>query len=241
MTDLVLVHGSRLNAAAWDPLREYLPQDLRVHAPDLPGHGTRAEEPFTVADGVAAIAEAVSGCTQPPLVVGHSLGGLLAIDWAAQAGADELRGLMLLGATAGQRPALALPYQLLGGGLRRALSTPGLDRLVIAVDAATLRRLLPSGAEVVRRGTGVAAIPDAWSQAAADVDPERLAQVPVPVRAVNGRLDQFRAGESGFRAARPDDEVHHVPGTHLAPMTHPAEVATEIEAFLAELDGAASP
>ena len=52
-TRLVLVHGSRLSASQWAPQQARLAADptlgwLEVVVPDLPGHGARSPEPFTL-------------------------------------------------------------------------------------------------------------------------------------------------------------------------------------------------
>lgn len=239
MTTLVLVHGSRLNAAAWGPLVANLP-GYDVLDPDLPGHGGRAGEPFTMDGAETVVAEAVAasravGDGRAPVVVGHSLGGIVALRWAARARRGDLAGLVLLGATTGRHRALAAPYRIVGSGLRAALSTPALARFVIAGDAAIIRRAMPAGDEIVERGSGVRSIPQAWDAAVRAVDPDLPSSVPAPILAVNGEYDQFRTGEAALLQARPDATVRHVPGSHLAVLTHPAEVAVEIDDFVSGL------
>lgn len=112
---VVLVHGTRTSSSQWDlqlpGLREagYL-----VSTPDLPGHGSRLGEPFTLEEATATINRAVltaDEATGPSTVhlVGSSLGGMLAIHAAAAFGAggrdradDEARaGHTAAGAGAG--------------------------------------------------------------------------------------------------------------------------------------------
>ncbi|WP_431909627.1 alpha/beta fold hydrolase [Micromonospora carbonacea] len=85
---VLLVHGNCSSSAFWEPLLRRLPDTLRVVAPDLRGYGdtetaavdaTRGLRDF--ADDVAALLDA-PGLFAPgarPVVVGHSLGGGVAM------------------------------------------------------------------------------------------------------------------------------------------------------------------
>lgn len=80
-TPLLLLHGITENRHSFDPLLPLLEPHADVVAVDLRGHGeSPAAQPYdlvTLADDVAAVADR----TWPraaPLVVGHSLGGIVA-------------------------------------------------------------------------------------------------------------------------------------------------------------------
>jgi pimeloyl-ACP methyl ester carboxylesterase len=84
---LVLVHGITENRHSWDPLTADLARDHRVLRVDLRGHG---ESPTgddygvaTLADDVAAVVAEVDPDGSPPLLVGHSLGGMVVTAYAA--------------------------------------------------------------------------------------------------------------------------------------------------------------
>ncbi|WP_193106185.1 alpha/beta fold hydrolase [Brachybacterium sp. FME24] len=87
---VVLVHGTRTSASQWDLQRPGLRHaGYRVVTPDLPGHGTRRAEPFTLAAATTTILDAVRSAAEtvgPAAVhlVGSSLGGMLAIHAAAE-------------------------------------------------------------------------------------------------------------------------------------------------------------
>ncbi|HET8982690.1 MAG TPA: alpha/beta fold hydrolase, partial [Pedococcus sp.] len=101
-TRLVLVHGTRVSRTQWDlPAYGDLGADFDVVCPDLPGHGQRAGEPFTADAAVAAIAAAVEAGDRaaPVVLVGHSLGGYMAMAYAARH-PTRLSGLVLIGASA---------------------------------------------------------------------------------------------------------------------------------------------
>ncbi|SDG35914.1 alpha/beta fold hydrolase [Pseudonocardia oroxyli] len=78
---LVLVHGFADTTATWDPLVTALGDAATAHRWDLPGHGSRAADPTGLDrdDAVAEIAERLRAIGTPVHLVGHSLGGYLAM------------------------------------------------------------------------------------------------------------------------------------------------------------------
>jgi pimeloyl-ACP methyl ester carboxylesterase len=104
---LVLLHGVSLGAAVWAPLFDLLP-GRRLLAVDLPGHGL--SDPTRYRRGhvrqharelIDDIFDAL-GLDEAP-VVGHSLGGMLAL-WYAAGGGERISRLVAIG-----EPAVALP------------------------------------------------------------------------------------------------------------------------------------
>jgi pimeloyl-ACP methyl ester carboxylesterase len=79
---IVLVHGGAAHAAWWDHIGPLLGADRRVVAIDLSGHGGsghRTEYTLPMwAEEVAALG-AAGGIDGPPVVVGHSMGGYVAL------------------------------------------------------------------------------------------------------------------------------------------------------------------
>ena len=90
---VVLLHGSGASGAVWRPVRERLGKHLRWLAPDLPGHG-RSDwgSDYSLEGHADAVAEAVGGLLDggPVTVVGHSLGGAVALALAAGAHGVEV-------------------------------------------------------------------------------------------------------------------------------------------------------
>ena len=124
---LVLLHGVSLSAASWAPLFSALP-GRRLLAVDLPGHGL--SEPAGYRRGhvrqharelIDDILDAL-GLDEAP-VVGHSLGGMLAL-WYAATGAERISRLVAMG-----EPAVALP----GVRVRMPLSLLTVRGLGVAV------------------------------------------------------------------------------------------------------------
>lgn len=90
----VLVHGLTLDRATWAPVIGTLAQAMHVVALDLPGHG----ESRGIAPGIDAACDALvevidAACSQPPLLVGHSLGAAVV---SVASAARPLRGIVLV-------------------------------------------------------------------------------------------------------------------------------------------------
>lgn len=86
----VLVHGGAAHAGWWDHVAPHLAEDHRVLAVDLSGHGASGHrEDYSLetwAGEVLAVARAESDAA--PVVVGHSMGGFVALTAARDHGAD---------------------------------------------------------------------------------------------------------------------------------------------------------
>lgn len=94
---IVLVHGGAAHARWWDHLAPLFAHDHHVVALDLSGHGDAgrrdAYPPSTWAEEVAAVAEHHG--MERPVVVGHSMGGFVAIVLASRMG-DRLGGTIIV-------------------------------------------------------------------------------------------------------------------------------------------------
>ncbi len=94
---LVLLHGITDNALTWVPVLERIDPRCRVVAVDLRGHG-ESDKPDafydteSYADDVRHLIDQVFG--EPALVLGHSLGGVVAVQVGVTA-PDKVRGLFL--------------------------------------------------------------------------------------------------------------------------------------------------
>lgn len=83
-TPLVLLHGAGRSLADWDASAAVLTAGHRVLAVDLPGHGrSPGVSPWAIPAVVRHIADALDAHDVPDaVVVGHSLGGLVAVECA---------------------------------------------------------------------------------------------------------------------------------------------------------------
>lgn len=122
--DLVLVHGLGSAASYWDNLRPLLSPHYRVTAVDLPGHGPGARPLQPEEARPEALAGAVAGelarrGIARPHVVGHSLGGWVALELAA---AGRAAGVVALAPAGLWRAGARIPLERPEAFLHRCLA-----------------------------------------------------------------------------------------------------------------------
>jgi pimeloyl-ACP methyl ester carboxylesterase len=98
--DILFIHGAFTRAVRWEPWVSYFTgAGYRCVAPSLPAHDPPdpvALAGLTFADYVAAIRDVHRSFARPPIVIGHSMGGLIAQHLAARA---ECAALVLVSST----------------------------------------------------------------------------------------------------------------------------------------------
>lgn len=108
---LILIHGATCNGHMWDAVRRHLDPRLHVLTPDLPGHGTRRDERFTLDGAVDTVVAAVHSVAPTPVIlVGDSLGGYTAMASANSVPREQLKGMVLGGCSANLMGMALLPY-----------------------------------------------------------------------------------------------------------------------------------
>jgi len=95
---IVLVHGGMAHSGWWDHIGPQLAESRRVVALDLSGHGDSDHRDHygleTWTDEVLAAAEA-GGIVGPPVLVGHSMGGIVSFAASHRMG-ERLAGVVIL-------------------------------------------------------------------------------------------------------------------------------------------------
>ncbi|WP_327674174.1 alpha/beta fold hydrolase [Kitasatospora sp. NBC_00458] len=227
---IVLVHGTRLSAAQWSNQLPALEQDFPVTAVDLPGHGSRSAQPWSLDAATDVIAAAVDALGRgPALVVGHSLGGYAALEFARRR-PELLRGLVLAGASASTHGPWAVPYRLVAGLVSRVPA----DRLGRWNDR-LLRRMYPPHViePTVRGGYSFHSLPAAWGEVLGGFDAGSMRHVTAPVLILNGEKDLvFRSGERDFARAHPQARIELIPrARHLANFDDPDAFTGAVRRF----------
>lgn len=108
----LLLRGLAREAGHWGDFPDHLREALNgspVHTPDLPGAGTRFRErcPATVQGIRQSLQAAVAHIPPPYGLIGLSLGGMVALDWAQHAPAGTIQHLVLVNTSTG----LNAPWQ----------------------------------------------------------------------------------------------------------------------------------
>jgi pimeloyl-ACP methyl ester carboxylesterase len=124
---LVLLHGQGGFAQMWGLVIPQLAGSYRIVAPDLPGLGYSevVASPLDTPAMVAWLGELIEQtCTEPPILVGHSLGGSFAAHFAIEHG-DRLRSIVLVdsGSLGRFRPSPAVLAALLRFNARPSPAT----------------------------------------------------------------------------------------------------------------------
>ncbi|MEF2278768.1 alpha/beta hydrolase [Deinococcus sp. YIM 134068] len=183
---LVALHGNFASSAWWEDLLADPPDGWRVLAPDLPGFAGTGHEGEV---GIGAYAGWLAGWLRDrgvawPVLLGHSLGGAVALEFAARDPA-ALCGLVL--AASAPLGGLVTPeenYPVLellrvNPGLREV----SLGALFPSARPANFARLVEDGGRMVAGHSAE----NARALAAWSVDPARLTGLPVLV--LGGELD----------------------------------------------------
>lgn len=222
---ILLIHGSVVSKESWLPQLAALSDRFRVIAVDLPGHGGLASIPFSFGSAVKVLADVVRQETGlPVLAVGLSLGGYVAVEFAA-AYPDLVRGLIISGCSPCLKGPLGLYLRMVG----RLLKT------------GVLKAKPQAAEERVRRMYSRDQREAAEAQIVAGIFPERLSEVflemagrdfrqhldrfPGTVFLLNGEFDQAaRRGENGFLKTVPLIKVKVVPRAGHAPSLDTTEL-----------------
>jgi pimeloyl-ACP methyl ester carboxylesterase len=219
-TSVVLVHGLRTSATMWRGQVEALSAAGHEAIPvDLPGHGTRMGERFTLKSAVQTIADAVAGASHDVFLCGFSLGGYTSIHYA---GLERRPITGLLAASCGTQPyRVALESWRAAAAVIRRFPDRGLGLNNWAVRAAVRDPVLAD--DVLRGGVALDVMDDALRELRQLHPVASLARIKQPVWLVNGRFDHFRLEERKFQRAAPRARLVRVPGaTHMVSLTRPA-------------------
>ncbi|TDQ50696.1 alpha/beta fold hydrolase [Actinorugispora endophytica] len=227
---IVLVHGLRLSRSMWRPqLAVLASQGRTVVAPDLPGHGARRGEVFTLGGAVEAVRDAIDSVGGSALVAGLSLGGFVSIA-AAAAYPERVAGLVATSCSARPVNGLAHMYRIPTALLGR-LPDKGL-----AVNTRFHRLTLPAdGAAAVLDGGLAMEAARSVIEEVTDLDVlGLLAAYPGTVWLINGARDHFRIHERLFLDACADGRLLVVPRAgHMVSLDQP-ELFTNIVADAAD-------
>ncbi len=241
---LVLVHGWGMHGGVWMDVAARLAQDFSVHSVDLPGHGASA--PLPEADLDALVRALSARFSEPVAVCGWSLGGQIALRWAARE-PEQVRRLIMVAST----PCFAEREDWSFG-----MASAVLAKFAVELEqshVATLRRFIAlqlRGSEkerellaLLREQLFSRGEPDMTSLRAGlailrDVDQRgELPGIRQPTLVIAGERDKLTPPEASHYLARtmPSARVVEVAGAAHAPfLSHPEIFVEQLKSFLHE-------
>jgi len=233
---VVLVHGIRTSATMWRAQVAHLRQrGTPVTAVDLPGHGTRRDQAFTLDGAFVTIDDAVQDAATrgPVLLVGHSMGGLLSIEYVGAAPRPPVAGFVAASCTSLPRGIGLAAYRFF---TRRFDSLP--DRGLGLTNRVLDRTLPPETRPDFGAGGYAFDAQDTALSSLAELDiVASLRRIDVPLWFVNGQWDQLRTNERMFLAVAPHAELIVVPRTtHLVTAMRPRVFNALLEVALTTIE-----
>lgn len=231
-----MLHGVGLRAEAWSAQIEILSSEYAIVAPDLPGHGESAElENVKILAGLTdQIAKAIEA---PSLIVGHSLGAMIALDLASRY-ADKVRAVVASNAIFQRDTTAKAAVEARAAALKNSCAPdPG----------ATLQRWFGNRESVERQachnwlksvnGDGYRTAYSIFAQSNGPTA-EALSKLECPSLFMTGAADpnSTPAMSLEMAALAPDSRALIVDGAaHMTPMTHADQVSTALLSFFEDV------
>lgn len=198
MRDVLALHGFTGRGSDFGALAAAMP-GVRFATPDLPGHGPAPRLPAGLDACLATIYGAVEKTAGPPVLLGYSMGGRIALH-AALATPERFAALVLIGASPGledpeECATRAQSDRELAARIRRADTASfltewdanpllaGRDRMPEPWRTRSLearRENRPEGLAASLDGVGTGVLPSLWN---------RLPEIRIPVLVISGAHD----------------------------------------------------
>lgn len=229
---ILFLHGVRLGGKIWERHARLLSNEYFVVTPDMPGHGALADLPFDVPVNDAFLAYILERVvSRPPLIVGYSLGGYVAMRYAT-AKPERTAGLLLTGCSTDVVAQRQLLYDI-GVAITAQFPAKFIEKVLTVFFRIALP---PRVADVV--------IPFRFDQRTFELSrrtatgveySKRLAQYDRPVLIVNGEWDiLFRPDERKYAKAARARVIVMRRSDHVAPLRRPDEFAAIVRGFARE-------
>ena len=209
-SEVLLIHGWTCRSDDWTGTIDALKDHFRISALDLPGHGESSTADFddwTISGMAKAVVGAVTEiATQPVILVGHSMGGAVALEAARRL--DRVSGVVLV-------DTFVIPYGDLGEEQAREIEQPFYTDFASAIGG-LVDNFTGAGASDIRKQQMKADMasnnPEAmlplWSDLLRWSPDAAFSSLQVPVVAINGDM----IPEPARQRCRPHLHEYHLEG-----------------------------
>ncbi|GAA4722341.1 Pimeloyl-ACP methyl ester carboxylesterase [Promicromonospora umidemergens] len=260
-TSVVFVHGVRSSGVIWEnQLAHVRAAGHEAVAVDLPAHGARRHDRFSMDGAFEALDEAVAGLPPGPVaMVGLSLGGYTSLAWAARPDTtDRLVGVLAAGCTSDPKGKPVRLYRDVAKSVANAayltrrvtgrVVRPSVHRARLSVPALRPLRSPPGGADL--RRVDIAphqtaepyhpawdVVTDALTHLAGRSSIANVRAAQVPLWFVNGARDAMRIEEQRHLAAARYGSLVVIPGAgHDVNMEAPSTFNRVLTKALADFE-----
>jgi pimeloyl-ACP methyl ester carboxylesterase len=225
---ILFLHGAGASRLMWLPQHRLLADEFRTVSIDLPGHGVRRTEPFTI-DRAAAVAlealdEHAGGET---LVVGLSGGGYVALGLVDRA-PGQVKGLVLSGASASYRGFGGFSTRLYGSIVQVVA------KRMEGKGEGSMRKLLPADLadDILAEPLSMRGAVDSLRRIPGRDYHAMASRYPGPILLLNGERDKVNRKEEGALAAASNARVEMVENAgHACSLTQPEAFSESVRAF----------
>jgi len=239
---LVLVHGTAAaHPAAW-PAFPALEQHFSLYAPYRRGRGESGDEaPYAVErefEDIAAVVDAVVDAVgEPAHLLGHSFGGLCALEAARL---TNHVGKLVLYEPSIEIPGVSSGDEALASRLQALLEAGETERMLTTFYSSVMtpddvERLRSSPVWPERLAVAPTVPRELWAEVRYVFDARRFTDLHIPTLLLTGEDSQpfLKAGAQALDRALPDSRIDTLPGQqHVAMYTAPNLFADEVLRFL---------
>ncbi len=231
---ILLLPGAGQSRLMWVPQLRQLGDEFRMIAIDVPGHGARRDERFTIDAAAAAAREAIDEYAGGrAVVVGLSAGGYVGLGLVDLA-PDRVAGLVLSGASASYRGWGGFETKMYGFLVGAIAGRMG------GKAEASLRKALPDGLadDILVEPLSMRGAADSLKRIPGRDYYAMAARYPGPILLLNGERDKVNRKEEAAFAAAAGAGVETIPDAgHACSLTRPEAFSEAVRAFARKVWG----
>lgn len=229
---ILLLHGAGSSRLMWIPQLRLLSDEFRTISIDVPGHGVRRDERFTIDAAAESAREAIDEYAGgQAVVVGLSVGGYVALGLTDLA-PDRVLGLVLSGASASYRGWGGFETRMYGyfvGAIAGRIQPKA---------EASFRKALPDDLadEILAEPHSMRGAADTLKRLPGRDYYAMAARYPGPILLLNGERDKVNRKEEEAMAAAGGARIEMVEDAgHACSLTQPEAFSESVRAFVREV------